>query len=218
MKGLKINKKYSLTVRFLVFLLLLAVISFVCCKLSKNGGSEVIEIDIPAYENQAFIDSPMLIGRVDTVYVDSGGVKLIKEIIEVENPVNVVLLALYEEAVRQNDSLKQLNLYRMAITEREYIETLSDSIQDITVRSKVTGTLSSQEIRYSIKPRKIAVKVPKLKRSFYAGAYTYMPIGYREAPVVGFSAQLVNKKHSKIYTAGFDTQKRVMFGLTLNLF
>lgn len=222
MKGLKLNGNsriwIGVWVRFLAFLLLVAVLSFICHKIGKRLEPGKIEVEIQAHENDTIIDSPIPVGRIDTVYIDSGGVQMIQDIVEVENPVNAVLLAKYQEAVRQNDSLKQLNLYIAAVTEREYRETLSDSIQDITVLSKVTGTLTGQVISYRIKPRTIAVKVPKLKPSFYAGAYTYMPIGYREAPVVGFSVQMMNKNHNKIYTAGFDTQKRVMFGLTLNLF
>ncbi len=179
------------------------------------GKSEEKEIVIPSQENTMSVENPVEELRVDTIYKDSIRRVEVLKIVKVENPVNEELLAKYEKAVFENDSLKQLNLYKEAVTERKYNETFEDSIQTISVESNVIGTLKSQVVNYKTKERTVKVQPDKLKPSVFVGGCFY---GIFEEPVFGANMNLLNKDKNKLFTIGYDTQKRVHFGVTIKLF
>jgi len=179
------------------------------------GRSEEKEIVIPSQENTMSVENPVEESRVDTIYKDSIRRVEVLKIVKVKNPVNKELLAKYEKAVSENDSLKQLQLYKEAITERRYNETFEDSVQTISVESNVIGTLKSQVVNYKTKERTVKVQSDKLKPSVFVGGFSY---GTFEEPVFGANMNLLNKDKNKLFTIGYDTQKRVHFGVTIKLF
>lgn len=179
------------------------------------GRSEEKEILIQSQENTMSVENPVEESRVDTIYKDSIRRVEVLKIVKVENPVNKELLAKYEKAVSENDSLKQLQLYKEAITERRYNETFEDSVQTISVESNVIGTLKSQVVNYKTKERTVKVQPDKLKPSVFVGGFSY---GTFEEPVFGANMNLLNKDKNKLFTIGYDTQKRVHFGVTIKLF
>lgn len=179
---------------------------------------EIIQVKIPSKENSVKIADPISEVRVDTIYKTvfrDGKRKVVKEVVTVENPVNKDLLDKYEEAKKSNDSLLLDKIFREAITERLYTEKLVDSVQTITVKSEVIGTLKSQIISYKTNPQTITIK--KWKRaSIYIGGFSYLPTIDGESISVGLQLQVVNKK--RVLTFGFDNTKKVHVGIAFKLF
>lgn len=183
------------------------------------GKSEVIEVKIPSKENSVKISGPEPEVRVDTIYknVFVDGKKVVqKQVVEVENPVNKELLQKYEEAVRANDSLQQVKVFKDAIKERKYTERLEDSVQVITVKSEVIGTLKSQLIEYKTKEQVIEVKTKRMRPTVYVGGFSSLPTIPDASPTFGVQLQIANKK--RVLTFGIDNQKTVQVGIALKLF
>lgn len=182
-----------------------------------NGGEEV-EVTVPAKKGSVEIKEPEPEPAIDTVYIDSTDKKKGFRIVEVENPLNKRLKAAYDKAVRENDSLKQRLLFYSVIKERNYTERLEDSVQVITVKSAVVGTLKNQSISYETKPQTIKFNTARTKPVLYAGGFTRVPLSILETgqPSFGVQLQLVNKKRS--FTLGLDNEKEVHFGYSLKLF
>lgn len=206
MKGLKLNKGIIYNVIIIILVIYIGHLR----------NKEDIVVEVPATENSFFVESPVEKVRFDSiVYRDSIHEVEVVKYIPVENPVNDTLLAKYEEAIKQNDSLKQLALYKDAITERIYEEKFEDSIQVITVESEVIGRLKRQFVHYETKPKVLTVRQPDPERiSLFAGGFAY---GI-EDPVVGVKLNLLNKEKNKIFMVGYDTQKRVHFGVTFKVY
>lgn len=182
-------------------------------------GSEIVEVKIPSKENSFEIKDPIPEVRIDTVEVEVlvNGKKVIEEkIVEVENPVNKELLQKYEEAVKSKDSLQQLKIFKEAVKERRYTETLQDSVQTITVKSEVVGTLKSQSISYKTKEQVLKVKVKKIRPSIYVGGFSRIPTIVGEEISFGVQLNIVNKRNS--FGVGFDNQKNVLISYTFNPF
>lgn len=134
--------------------------------------------------------------------------------VEVENPVNIKLLKEYNEA---KDSIVKLNLYKNAITNRTYSQKFEDSIQQVTVNSKVQGKLLEQDISYFIKPRSLivdrTVEVPiENKLKVFGGVELGLPISQDEVtPIVKGSFYIKGKKDNLVIL-GIDTQKTIWTG------
>lgn len=205
MNSLKLNKS------LIPYLVIIGLVIYIL----SIGKPEEKEVLIPSLENEMKIELPVEEARVDTIYKDSIQKIEVLKIVEVENPVNKELLQKYQEAVNDNDSLKQLALYEEAVTERLYSEAFEDSIQVINVKSNVIGTLTSQVVKYRTKERSVKVESERMKPSVFVGGFSY---GIFEDPVFGASVNLLNKNRTKVFTAGYDTEKRVHFGVTIKLF
>lgn len=102
-----------------------------------------------------------------------------------------------------------------ALTERDYEEIFKDSIQSITVKSKVQGKLLKQEVGYNIYPDTIIVekiiKVPIKKTNKVliggSGGLNIDPLNTK--PSFGPTVGLQNKKDN-IITINYDPfQKRI---------
>lgn len=168
-------------------------------------------IDVPTYSGDTVIEKPEPIVLKDTVYLDSVTVK----VVERANPINKELLSKYEAATALSDSLKQLQLYKEAITERKYKEQYEDSVIIITIYSNVVGTLERQKIEYKTKPQTIEFNRYEKKHYLYGGVFSYASF---DEFAVGLELDLMNKEQNKIYRVGYDTEKRVHFGVTFKLF
>ena len=171
---------------------------------------EVEVIRLPARENSVLITNPKPVVLRDTFLVDNSRIR----IIERRNKVNQELLQKYNSL---KDSVSKLQVFKEAITERKYVETLIDSTQTITVESSVIGTLTEQKISYRTNPITIERKSLKTPMQVYLGAFTTLPTNLAE-PRLAVGANL-NIKHNKtIYNIGFDTEQRVSVGASFKLF
>lgn len=159
-------------------------------------GKEVVTITIPSKSGEKIIDAPKPIVKYDTIY-EPGKEKPV--LVEVKNPVNEELKSKYLAA---NDSIEKLNLYILAVTQREYVETLSDSIQDITVFSRVTGTLDYQEIKYVTKEKEVEVKINTNRTKVFAGPFVRANVKGFGGQSVGLGLSIVNKK--SLVRGGYD--------------
>lgn len=183
------------------------------------GEPEEVEVIIPSVQNEYKIENPVADVRVDTVYrtVFEKGKAIEKiELVSVVNPVNQKFMKKYNEALKENDSLKQLHIFKEAIRERKYTEVLEDSVQVITVKSDVIGTLKSQLIHYETKEQVLKIDVRKKTGSFFVGGFSKVPLMENEEVTFGLKLDLVEEKN--IISAGFDNQKNVIIGYTLKLF
>ena len=149
--------------------------------------------------------------RQDTITISDTEVR----IVNVPNPVNQELLEKYNKAT---DSLSKLELHKEAITERLYKETLTDSVQTITVSSKVIGTLKEQKISYKTNPVNIEIKSKKPSLEVFAGGTTTIPTEVGQKIGLGATLSLLNKNKSQIYSVGYDANKNVIVGVSFKLF
>jgi hypothetical protein len=180
------------------------------------GKKETVKVEIPKKTGSVEINDPKPEKEVDTVYVDSTDYSKGFRVVEVENPVNEELLQKYNEAIKANDSLKQLSLYKEAIKERNYTEKLEDSVQIITVKSEVVGTLKKQVISYETKPQTITFKTNRTKPVFYIGGFANLPTIQDATPSFGLQIQIANKK--RVLTGGIDNKKQIHIGYAIKLF
>jgi len=198
----------------ILFLIIAILIAYYI--IIANSKPEVI--DIPPEANSVVIKEPVAEIRFDTIFKNDILEKEIVKIVKVENPVNSELLSKYEQAVHDNDSLKQLNLFKDAITERFYNEIFEDSIQTITVDSKVVGVLKSQSISYVTKRRQLTLKPIKMKPSIFVGGFICTPVANETASSFGVNLSFMNKTKKQYYTLGIDNRKNIYLGINLKLF
>lgn len=208
MISLILNKK---NIPYLIIAVLLVYVLMI-----REG--EEGQIQIPIKENVFEVVDPKPEILFDTIYVKTEGVKEEGfKLVEKENPINKELLEKYEAAIKANDSLLQLNLYKKAITENTYKETFEDSVQKIEVTSLVVGTLKSQSVHYKTKPKTYTFKAKKIKPSVYIGGFVALPTKEEFAvQTYGVKIGIVNKK--KLFSVGFDNKKNINLGLSIKLF
>lgn len=110
----------------------------------------------------------------------------------------------------------QIEMYKEAVTIREYEEELVDSVQTIKVRSKVQGKLLEQEITYTTNPITIEQKVVKSRTEFFVGGFTTVPT----VPEMkfGVGAEIMIRNNKKIYNIGYDNNGNIHAGVTFKLF
>ena len=176
------------------------------------NSSENVEVVIPAKKNSKVITDPNPVILYDTIFSE-GKERIVEKLVEVKNPVNEELLQNYNKAV---DSLERLQIFKDAVTERKYVEFLSDSIITIEVESSVIGHLKKQDIRYETKPQKITFETGKIKAGVFIGGFTTLPLEEGRSPSIGGQIQLVNKK--KVFSIGIDNKKAIHLGYSIKLF
>lgn len=115
----------------------------------------------------------------------------------------------------KSDSIKKDSLYNDAITERDYEIKFKDSVQEVTVKSKVQGKLLSQSLEYEIYPSKVKldtvinIKIPYKNKLYLHGEVgssinTFKPI---------FKAGIILKtKNDNLISTSIDTEKTVWIG------
>ena len=205
--GTKLNRRFNIALYLIVAVLIVYIISI--------GKSEKKEIVIAPQENEMTVENPIEQQRVEIIYKDSIVKKEVLKIVEVENPVNLVLLENYQIALDQNDSLKQLQLYKDAITERIYPVVFEDSVQVITTESGVTGRLNWQTVHYKTKERIITMEPEIVKPSLFVGGFSYALF---EKPAFGLNLELLNGSQNMKFMIGYDTERRVHFGVGIKIF
>ncbi|MGD2113423.1 MAG: hypothetical protein PVG07_00110 [Acidobacteriota bacterium] len=205
MNSIKLNK--GVIYNLIIIALVIYIVS-----LRQKEEEQII---VPSQENEMTVENPIEEQRFDTViYKDSiRNIEVVK-VVKVENPVNEDLLEKYEQAIKDNDRLKQISLYKEAITERKYNQVFEDSVQTITVKSEVIGTLKTQSVHYLTKPNIISVQKEPEKISLFAGGFAY---GFKE-PAFGLNLNLVNKEKNRIFIVGYDTKNVVHIGVTFKIY
>lgn len=111
-----------------------------------------------------------------------------------------------------------------ALTERDYEEIFKDSVQEVTVKSKVQGKLLKQEVNYNIYPSTIKVdtiieyKLPSPKIKVYAGITGGINLTPENNNIsIGPNIAIQNKKDN-IINLNYDiTQKRINVGYLFKL-
>ena len=186
---------------YIIIAALLVYISF--------GKNEIEYVEVPAKENTRLITNPKPVVLQDTIRLINGGFQIVVK----EREIDTTLLNKYKTL---RDSIERLQVFKDAITLRNYVEQLTDTVQTITVESQVTGTLNSQRISYRTNPLKIPIKAVKNRASFFTGVYATLPQLPNEVPAVGLNLSLQNK--TQIYTIGYDTQERIHVGVAFKLF
>lgn len=156
-----------------------------------------IEVKVPSKE-----------GKIDTIYQPKP-----YKVIDTITKDSKELINKYEKA---KDSIKKL-LYKDAIAERIYNETLKDSFMTGQLYIKTRGTLEEYTFSYKTKPYTlkidtiIPVEIP-IKRSLILSGEIGMPTNYNAdeilKPVFKINLDFVNKKNW-LYGGGFDTQQNV---------
>tara|TARA_R110000822_G_scaffold209927_1_gene345762 strand:+ start:71 stop:655 length:585 start_codon:yes stop_codon:yes gene_type:complete len=145
----------------------------------------------------------------DTVFLDNN-VIILKE----RRPVvDSVLLDKYNSL---KDSISKTQVFKEAITQRTYKEELKDSVQTITVTSKVTGTLTEQIISYSTNPITIERKSLRSDLSVFIGGFTSLPSQtITDNFALGINMHV--QKGKTMYSLGYDTQKRIQIGVSFKI-
>ena len=185
-------KKY---IPYIVIAILLAILVF--------RKQETVTITVPEKKGQFVVVEPEPVIEYDTIY-KAGETKLV----EVPNPINQELLEQYQSL---KDSVAKLDFVKEAITKRTYKETFRDSTQQITVESKVIGTLQSQKVDYTIFPQQIEVKTKRPQYSLYAGTYSILQ------PNTSIGAKLTLQAAKTNYTIGYDSNKNLMAGISFKI-
>lgn len=152
-------------------------------------------VAVPTKINSKVISHPQPVAKPDTI-------------------LNKELLSEYKAAP---DSLAKLQVFKKSVTQREYVETLEDSVQTITIKSTVTGTLDEQIISYRTNPFTMEKESPRSNTSIYLGAFTrFSTISPLQETHIGINLHLAHKK--KLFTIGYDTSKSITAGIAFKLF
>lgn len=126
---------------------------------------------------------------------------------------------LVEEFIK-SDSINKDSLYADSIKERIYEEIFNDTIQDITVISKVQGKLLKQEVRYNIYPRMVQIDTfvnyninNNKKIELYGQIEMGMDINniFTNTPIIKPSLLIKNKKDN-IISISYDSQNKAWLG------
>jgi len=168
---------------------------------------EIVEVTLPVRRNTKVITTPQPIneGKKEVVLTNF-------ESIKINNPLNDTLVKAY---LAQKDSLSRLNNFIDATRQRDYVELLDDSLQIITVETRVNGFMREQVIKYETKEQKIQVPI-KTRKGLYAGGSLIMPTQVGQSPTLGGMINIVDKK--RVFTLGYDLQGTLQAGVTFKLF
>lgn len=106
------------------------------------GGTRIVEVPV---ETTVYIDS--IVKVHDTVFEP---VPVYVEKVTIDS-------TYYKKYLELKDSVQRLELFKETIAINEYSLVYNDSVQDITVNSKVRGDLLWQNVDYDIFPRTVTV-------------------------------------------------------------
>lgn len=168
---------------------------------------KIVEIELPVRTNTKVITNPAPIADSNTKIITHF------ETIKITEPKNDTLVQAY---LAQKDSLSKLNHFIDATRQRDYVELLEDSLQVITVETRVRGFMQEQIIKYKTKPQTVKIKVKSGRKGLYAGGFITMPQQTGLNPSLGGAINVVSPK--KVFSLGFDTNKTLTAGLTFKIF
>jgi len=141
--------------------------------------------------------------------------KIIKQFdtIEVEKPVNVYKVdTVYINNFVESDSTEKLDLYKDAVTIREYNQVFEDSLSKIEVYSKARGHLLEQSANLTIFERQVTdtIPIPKPKGNLYL-----MPEFGTNLNLNGIQAKaglMYQDRNKRLYSFSVDTEGNFYIG------
>ena len=160
------------------------------------------------------------VNRVIEVPAKSGILPVILNPPEIKTEVRIINKDLLKEYIAKQDSASKIEIFKEAITEREYNLNFKDSLVNIDVYAKTEGVLLEIKPSYTIYPSKVITKdkiitLPsKPKNSILAGVEASLPTDVY--PYIKTSIYFQNKK-SNIITIGVDTNRSIWFGYIVKL-
>lgn len=160
------------------------------------------------------------VNRVIEVPAKSGILPVILNPPEIKTEVRIINKDLLKEYIAKQDSASKTEIFKEAITEREYNLNFKDSLVNIDIYAKTEGVLLEIKPSYTIYPSKVITKdkiitLPsKPKNSILAGVETSLPTDVY--PYIKTSIYFQNKK-SNIITIGVDTNRSIWFGYIVKL-
>lgn len=195
--------KISIGVNIILGIVILFLTKSVDIDTTTNTMTKVVIVDIPSKIGTfPSINTPLPIAK------------------KIPNPINNKLLKDY---IKLNDSLKKLELYVDAITERDYKEIYEDSIQKIDVSTTVQGKLLKQSLNYFIKPSTITTTETTIIKPYsptnkilIGGELRLPPKTDIYNPVAKVNLMFQNKKDN-IISLSFDSDNQVWIGYTIKL-
>lgn len=160
------------------------------------------------------------VNRVIEVPAKSGILPVILNPPEIKTEVRIINKDLLKEYIAKQDSASKTEIFKEAITEREYNLNFKDSLVNIDIHAKTAGVLLEIKPSYTIYPSKVITKdkiitLPsKPKNSILAGVEASLPTDVY--PYIKTSIYFQNKK-SNIITIGVDTNRSIWFGYIVKL-
>jgi len=202
----------------LVIVIIVAL--FLLDRFILNPGSDdpVVDVSIVADEKVGEVEKELDSIKTDTIYITKiipGNPLPIKKEIVVDSTYK----AQYEQALKENDSLKAKNLFLESISIDTYAGTLIDN-EDIIINGEFTtrGKLLKYDLDYTIKrdtityTPEVVTRFPKF--SLVGGVELGLPAknGYTDSsPVISGHLGFRGKK-GNTFSIGFDSEQRVTFG------
>ena len=137
----------------------------------------------------------------------------------VKNPINEELSS---ELAKAKSELDSLIILKDFVKPKVYRKTFEDKVQKIKVDMIASGSVDNVKVNYDIFPKTITIdtviNVPTPRKAeLYIGGEVILPTDFItvKSPSVAPGILLVNKKHSKTFTVGYDfvnkTAKAGMF-------
>jgi hypothetical protein len=180
----------------------------------NNMTEDVTPVEVTIPEVSGTVQNKIREIQVDTVYISIPGKQTTKVAVDKDYKES------YEQALKENDSLKAYNIFLSSIEINNYSKMLIDNDTiSISGTAKTRGELIEYSVDYKIKEKKITY-IPKViskspELSFVYGVSVSFPAkdaGSGE-PILGASAGWQNSK-GNIYTIGYNTNKNLTIGFS----
>lgn len=129
----------------------------------------------------------------------------------------------YEKWLSLKDSITKNEVYKDAITIREYNTKFEDDILTLNIYSKTRGSLLEIKPNYKTKPRTIPldttlmISIPKYNE-FYGGIEVGVPviqIPFSEPSILGKANFVWKTKKDKLFNISIDTEGRLYGGYSI---
>lgn len=196
----KIHIPYILIIGVLIFLL------FMNRSCSGDGDKQTKKITVTVPEQKGTL--PTINNPVPQPPITRTVIKWKDKEIPMPYFADDSMLTAYKSAT---DSLQRYKMFAEAIGERDYNVVQEDSLLRIESKIKARGEVLQSKVSYTIKPREISVKVPEVRFRILAGGEI------NNIGVLKGNLHLQNKK-GDLFTAGYDTDRRIWVGYSFSLF
>lgn len=194
------NFKNLITTYFIIGVLCVLITYLAFRKPEKEV--KLITIEVPE-KTGSFL--PLVLEDVEKV---KDSIVYEDRIVYLENEVNKELTEKYLQAVKERDSLEQLNLYLSAIQIRTYNETFEDDHIKLSMELETTGYLNYITPEYVIKSYSLtAERTEDIKRSIYYGMTINNDLTLTNINILG-NIGIKNKKED-LFILGVGTNKNI---------
>ena len=138
------------------------------------------------------------------------------KIVEIENPINLIV---FDNYLKAKDSMERLAILVKAIEIKDYSKTFEDSLITILNTGQVQGEVLWIKPTYTIKAQKVEIETPAIKETVFkmlASAEFGNTLKFDGFLAKG-NLEFENKKGNSIL-AGYDTEQRIWLGYKVKLF